>query len=127
MERQVIQYALRKHRHKAEAKSADDFARQVFQKLGISRITTHGFPNQDERLAYIGSAAGIEFSVCETLEPEYPFCVSIGLDGSSQSAEYLVEHAHFLASRWSSDGWRCRVPKTASAFGRERNEVIYDR
>jgi len=110
---------------KAEGKSAEDFARQVFQKLGISRIGTRGFPNQDERVAYIGSAAGIEFSVCETWEPEYAYCVSLGLDGSSQSAEYLVEHAHFLASRWSRDGWRCRVPKTESAFGHERKEVIY--
>jgi hypothetical protein len=108
-----------------EEKSVEDFAHRVFHKLGISRIQTRGFPNQDERVAYIGSAAGIEFSVFETWEADYPFCVSLGLAGSSQSAEYLVEHAHFLAYQFSRDGWRCRVPKKESAFGHERKEVVY--
>jgi hypothetical protein len=110
----------------ADEKSVEDFAHRVFQKLGISCIETRGFPNQDERLAYLGSAAGMEFSVCETWETDYPYSVSLGLAGSSQSAEYLVEHAHFLAYQWSCDGWRCRVPKKESAFGHERKEVVYD-
>ena len=110
---------------KADEKAVEDFARRVFQKLSISRFETRGFPNQDERLAYVGSAAGIEFSVCETLKADYPFCISLGLAGSSQSAEYLVEHAHYLACQWSGDGWKCRVPKAESAFGHERKEVIY--
>ena len=110
---------------KADEKSVEEFARRVFHKLGISRVETRGFPNQDERVAYVGAAAAIEFSVSETWERDYPFHVSLGLAGSSQSAEYLVEHAHFLAYQWSRDGWRCRVPKKESAFGREREEVVY--
>jgi hypothetical protein len=110
---------------KADEKSVEDLARRVFQKLGIDRVETRGFPNQDERVAYAGSAAGIEFSVYETRDREYPFSVSLGLVSSSQSAEYLVEHAHILAYQWSRGGWRCRVPKKESAFGRERKEVVY--
>ncbi len=110
---------------KADEKSVEDFARRVFQKLGISRVETRVFPNQDERVAHIGSAAGIEFSVYETFNSDYPFCITIELAGSGQSAEYLVEHAHFLAYQWSRDGWCCRVPKNESAFGHERKEVVY--
>ncbi len=109
----------------AGEKSVEDFARRVFQKLSISRIETRGFPNQDDRVAYVGCAAGIEFSVCETRERDYPFCVSLGLANSSQSAEYLVEHAHVLAYQWSRDGWRCRVPNKESAFGHVRKEIVY--
>lgn len=82
---------------KPEEKSVEDFARHLFHSLGVSRIETRNFPNQDLRIAFVGSAAGIEFSVFETFKADYPFCVSLGLAGSSQSAEYLVEHAHFLA------------------------------
>lgn len=111
---------------RAHEKSFEDFAYRIFETLGISRTTTRGFPNQDDRVAYVGSAAGIEFSVCETLELDYQFYISLGLAGSSQSAEYLVEHAHFLAYQWSHNGWRCRVPRAQSAFCHERKEVIYD-
>ena len=110
---------------KADEKSVEEFARAVLKKLGISHVKTRGFPNQDPRVVYIGSAAGIEVSISETWEADYPFCVSLGLAGSSRSAEYLVEHAHVLAYQWSRDGWRCRVPKTESAFGRVRKEEIY--
>jgi hypothetical protein len=110
---------------RADESSVEDFARRVFQKLSISRIETRGFPNQDERVAFVGCAAGIEFSVYESLDLDYPFCVSLGLAGSSQSAEYLVEHAHVLAYQWSRDGWRCRVPNKESAFGHERKERVY--
>jgi hypothetical protein len=110
---------------KADEKSVEDFARSLFQKLGISRVETRGLPNQDPRVAYVGSAAGIEVSVCETWEAGYPFCIFLGPSGSSQSAEYLVEHAHLLAYQWARDGWRCRVPKKESAFGHERKEVVY--
>ena len=110
---------------KAEENSVEEFAHRVFQKLGISRTQSRGFPNQDERVAYIGSAAGIEFSVFETWDTDYRFCVSLGLAESSQSAEYLVEHAHFLAFQWSRDGWCCRVPKKERAFGHERKEIVY--
>src|SRR6185437_552384 len=104
-------------------KSLEDFSQHVFEKLGISRIDTRGFPNQDPRIAYVGSAAGIEFSVWETEETEYPFCVSLELANSSQAAEYLLEHAHFLAYQWSRDGWPCRIPEGQSAFGQKRKEV----
>jgi|SRR3954463_341216 hypothetical protein len=109
----------------ADEKSVEEFARSVFKKLSISQMERRGFPNQDERALYVGSAGGIEFSVFESWEADYPFCVSLGPAGSSQSAEYLVEHAHLLAYQWSRDGWRCRVPKRESAFGHERNEVVY--
>jgi hypothetical protein len=105
--------------------SLEDFSQRVFDKLGISNIETRGFPNQDPRIAYVGSAAGIEFSVWETEETEYPFCVSFGPANSSRAAEYLVEHAHFLAYLWSRDGWLCRVPEAQSAFERKRKEAIY--
>jgi hypothetical protein len=110
---------------KPDEKPFEDFVQQVFQKLGVSRIETRGFPNQDPRVAYVGSAGGIEFSICETWQADYPFCVSLGLAGSSQSAEYLLEHAHFLAYQWSRDRWLCRVPKGESAFGHARKEAVY--
>lgn len=106
-------------------KSLKDFSQRVFEKLGISHINTRGFPNQDPRVEYIGSASGIEFSVWESSEVDYPFCVSFGPARSSQVAEYLVEHAHFLAYQWSREGWLCRVPKAVSAFGRIRKEIVY--
>ena len=110
---------------KTEEMSVEDFVRRVFQKLGISGMETRGFPNQDSRILYLGSGGGIEFAICETWETDYPYSVSLGLAGSSQSAEYLVEHAHFLAYQWSRDGWRCRVPKAESAFGHKKKEVVY--
>lgn len=111
---------------RADEKSVEDFARRVFQKLDIAPVETHSFPNQEERVACVGSAAGIRFSVCETWKPGYAFNVSLALASSNQSAEYLMEDAHILAYQWSRDGWRCRVPKGESAFGRERKEVVYD-
>lgn len=102
-----------------------DFARRIFQKLGISRFEERGFPNQDTRSYYVGAAVGIEVAVGPSQREDYPFVVSIGLFGSSQSAEYLVEHAHILAYRWSREDWRCLVPKAESAFGHERKELVY--
>ncbi len=106
--------------------TVEAFARRVFQKLGIAQMAERGLPNQDPDSYFVGSAAGVEIAVGEAYKmPDYRFCVSLGLDGSSQSAEYLVEHAHVLAYRWSRDGWRCLVPKRESAFGHEHEESIY--
>ena len=104
----------------------EQFARRVYQKLGIAKMEERFLPNQDSRSYYVGSAAGIEFHVGpQNGKLGYPFFVSFGLDPSSQSAEYLVEHAHFLAYRWSRDGWQCLVPDSESAFRHLRSEQVY--
>ena len=90
--------------------SLDDFARQFFAMLEISNSERRF--DRDGDPYFEGSAAGIEFSLASGSPlPAYSFWVSFGLDDSTQSAEYLTEHAKVLAWRFVRAGWRCFIPK----------------
>jgi hypothetical protein len=115
-------------RPKTSGLSLKDFAREFFQWLHIPRFEESVVNPKEPMTFYIGRAAGIEVDVSENgkrgLE-SYPFLVDLAPEGTKQSAEYLVQHAHTLAWRLSHDGFRCFVAKNLATVQGESEGMVY--
>ena len=118
-------------------KSLKEFASQMFGWLGIPRFKEE-FVGKNDIQVFVGSAVGITVGISETgfkhrveayrlpkLE-KYRFAISLSPQGTSQAADYLVQHAHVLAWRLSHEGFRCFVPKDALTARSDDDGMVYD-
>jgi hypothetical protein len=112
-----------------------DFAVQIFGWLGIPNFKEEWVGKADTQL-FTGSAVGITVGVSENsfnqrrfykknLE-NYPFLISLAPQGTSQAADYLVQHAHVLAWRLSNEGFRCFVPKDLLTVNSDSDGMVYE-
>jgi hypothetical protein len=117
-------------------KSLKDFASEMFSWLGIPSFKEEWFGKGEVQM-FVGSAVGITVEISEThfrsrVEPhkihkleKYPFIMSLSPQGTSQAADYLVQHAHLLAWRISNEGARCFVPKDWLMAQSDEDGMVY--
>ena len=113
-----------------------DFASDFFNWLNVTSFELKtASANQDVWTFYAGHAIGIEVSICENeiwrqknrkeLE-KYRFIVSFAPEDTAQAADYLEQHAHLLAWRFSHKGFRCFVPKDFMTASNDGDGMVYD-
>jgi len=119
------------------SKSLKDFASQTFSWLGIPSFKEEWIGKGDVQV-FVGSAVGITVGISEThfqyrVDPyklpkleKYPFVISLSPQGTTQAADYLVQHAHVLAWRLSHEGFRCFVPKDGLRAESDEDGMVYD-
>ena len=123
-------------RPKISDQALKDFSHDFFRWVHIPRFEERvSNVNQSQDLSYFGSASGIDFEVSENPKrlflkgrclEDYPFLVSLAPEGTNQSGDYLVQHAHILAWRLSRDGFRCFVPNNYSTVSNEQEGMVYN-
>jgi hypothetical protein len=110
--------------------SLKDFASQMFGRLGIPNFTEDCFGSgKVDVQRFIGSAVGITVEIRENNKrgiEQYPFIIYLSPQGTSMAADYLVQHAHTLAWRFSREGFRCFVPKDMATVCNDKDGMIYD-
>lgn len=123
-------------RPKVSEQTLKDFAHDFFRWVHIPRFEEKTCnANQIQDSFYFGSAGGIDFEVSENPKRHflrgrcleaYPFLVSLAPEGTNQSGDYLLRHAHTLAWRLSRDGFRCFVPRDYSTVSSEKEGMVYN-
>lgn len=91
--------------------SDEEFARQVFAKLAITKWQGYG-GNQTGAVVFGGDAVGITVAVSyDRGDKLFPGGVTLRPKVAFDDSDYLVMHARNLAKQWSNSGWRCFVPR----------------
>lgn len=95
--------------------STEEFAQQVFTRLGIIKKVEWTAPHSiGDEVGFGSDAMGIEVSVCyndKSQRSRYPFLICLKPKVAFGDTGYLIEHARNLAKHWSHSGWNCFVPR----------------
>ena len=119
---------------KTPGQSLKDFAHELFRWLHIPRFEEVRGNRDWDTISYCSRAAGIEIGVSENPKKtymvgrcleNYPFLLTMQIEGTKLANDYLMQHAHTLAWRLSREGFRCFIAKSFIDVSGEADRMIY--
>ena len=107
----------------------EEFARELFSRLGVSRFEERESSNYVEGHYFRGAAVGIDMKIAYADEQglqDYRFWISMQPEAPGiADGGYLHQHAHTLAQLLSGHGWRCFVPDDFTTVSGDHEGKIY--